>query len=191
VVRSRSERPRRGVIPVGESMSGTVKPREMKSRDTTASLTLRDEADPQKGEDPSSILFFLCSGLSRSGDTVVGHTTALGRQSAQPRQDMPQTTSTSLVGSIGIQTTIGNSFSLSPISPERVWGAVRSREQNRRYSRSTSTGGVGFACFDWTVLLLLLLLGWYDTNNNRVELTFVPTSCTHTLTDVSCGGGAS
>lgn len=171
-------------------MSGGIKPRAVNRRDRNASLAVREQVRAQKGEDPSSILVFLCCGLSRSGDA--GHGVVLGRQAEQPQHDMPQITRSSTpVGSIGIQEQFWNCFSLSPIDPRTECATTLPRKLIGRYSPSTSIGGVGFDCFDWKNVLLLLLSGWYDTNNNRVELTLLPTSCTHTKTDVSNRGGVS
>lgn len=166
-------------------MSGGVKRCGINAATTTETRSLRKKAIPQKGEDPSSILSLLCCGLSRSGESGLGHGAVLGRQWQKDELEMPQTThDLSRIGHHGFQNLDWNhDLSLSPIVPNEEWGEVAGKTRICRYSASTAVAVVLFECFVSNSFSLLLLLPCYHNTTTPVWLTLMVLSSHHGFQD--------
>lgn len=180
VLRARSHRPELRARTLGKRMSGGVNPRGSHTADRNATQPLTDQARLQKGENPSSTLSFLCSGLSRSGAAGIGHGGADRRRRIE-HDEMSHATEHE--SKTRFQRTGTNDwkrgFSLSPIGPKTEWGAVGSERRFAVEKPSTSLIDLGFICFDSNCLLLLLLLPCYHNTTTRFVLTSLVLSSHH------------
>lgn len=168
--------------------AGTVKREAPDLGCSNEHQSLRNQVRQQKGETPCTTLSFLRRRLNRSGESELGHGTALGRKRSTIDHDMPTNSACAnrRIGNVGNP---GSNWkpgvSLSPISIPRVGGGRDRITRFGHYSPCNCRTALGFECVMWNVSLLLLLYGVHDVHNTTCELTRVCTSCAPVL----CGSG--